>query len=38
MSSINKTALFTLSYGLFVLSANENGKDNACIINTAQRC
>lgn len=36
MSSINKTALFTLSYGLFVLSANENGKDNACIINTAQ--
>lgn len=24
-----------LSYGLFVLTANENGKDNGCIINTA---
>ncbi|MBQ8495658.1 MAG: flavin reductase [Clostridia bacterium] len=27
--------MFKLSYGLFVLSANEDGKDNACIINTA---
>lgn len=24
-----------LSYGLFVLTANEDGKDNGCIINTA---
>ena len=27
-------ALFKLSYGLFVLSAQEDGRDNACIINT----
>ena len=27
--------LQNLSYGLFVLSANEGGRDNACIINTA---
>jgi flavin reductase (DIM6/NTAB) family NADH-FMN oxidoreductase RutF len=30
---INNVAMFKLSYGLFVLSAND-GKDNACIINT----
>lgn len=28
-------ALFRLTYGLFLLSARENGRDNACIINTA---
>ena len=32
---IRNEAMFKISYGLFVLSANENGKDNACIINTA---
>ncbi len=32
---IRNEAMFKLSYGLFVLSANENGKDNGCIINTA---
>jgi len=31
-------ALFKLSYGLFVLTARENGKDNGCIINTAIQC
>lgn len=30
-------ALRKLSYGLFVLSAKENGFDNACIINTAMQ-
>lgn len=30
----NKT-MFNLSYGLFVLTAQEDGKDNGCIINTA---
>ena len=30
-------ALFKLSYGLFVLTARENGKDNGCIINTAMQ-
>ncbi len=32
---INNSAMFKLSYGLFILSAYEKGKDNACIINTA---
>ena len=32
---VNPAALFKISYGLFVLSAHENGKDNGCIINTA---
>lgn len=27
-------ALFKLSYGLYLLSAKEGGKDNACIVNT----
>ncbi len=27
-------ALFKIPYGLYVVSANENGKDNGCIINT----
>lgn len=31
---IKNEAMFKLSYGLFILSAHENGKDNACIINT----
>ena len=28
-------AMFKLSYGLFVLTARDDGKDNGCIINTA---
>ena len=32
---IDTTALFKLSYGLFVLTAREGKKDNGCIINTA---
>jgi flavin reductase (DIM6/NTAB) family NADH-FMN oxidoreductase RutF len=34
---MDMNALFKLSYGLFVLSAKENGKDNGCIINTAMQ-
>jgi flavin reductase (DIM6/NTAB) family NADH-FMN oxidoreductase RutF len=29
-----REATLKLSYGLFVLTANENGKDNGCIVNT----
>ena len=32
---MNPKALYNLTYGVYFLSANENGKDNACIINTA---
>ena len=32
---MNKKALYTLSYGVYFLSAREGEKDNACIINTA---
>ncbi|MBO6301974.1 MAG: flavin reductase [Ruminiclostridium sp.] len=35
-SAVDQKALFKISYGLYVLTANENGKDNGCIINTAQ--
>lgn len=32
---MDEKALFKLSYGLFVLTARQNGRDNGCIINTA---
>ncbi|MDD2955369.1 MAG: flavin reductase [Oscillospiraceae bacterium] len=34
---MDSKAMFKLSYGLFVLSAQENGKDNGCIVNTVQQ-
>ena len=32
---MDNKALYKLTYGLFLLTANQNGKDNGCIINTA---
>jgi len=32
---MDKKAMYKLSYGLFVLTASDDGKDNGCIINTA---
>ncbi len=32
---MDKEAIYKLTYGLFVLTAKENEKDNGCIINTA---
>ncbi len=32
--NIEPSAIFKLSYGLFVLSANDGEKDNGCIVNT----
>lgn len=32
---MNKKALYNLTYGVYLLSANSDGKDNGCIINTA---
>lgn len=32
---MDSKTMYKLSYGLFVLTAHENGKDNGCIINTA---
>ena len=37
VASVNTGAYHKLSYGLFVLTAQENGADNGCIINTAQQ-
>ena len=34
---MDNTAMFRLSYGLFVLTANRDGKDNGCIINTVSQ-
>ena len=31
---MNPKAMFNISYGLYVLTANLDGKDNGCIINT----
>ena len=32
---MDKKAMYKLTYGLFVLTAQKDGKDNGCIINTA---
>ncbi|MBO4581438.1 MAG: flavin reductase [Bacteroidales bacterium] len=37
MNNMNREVLNNLSYGLFVLSARYNGKDNACIINVVSQ-
>ena len=34
---VDASALFRLSYGLFVLTAGERGRDNGCIINTVMQ-
>lgn len=34
---MDNKAMYKLSYGLFVLTAKENEKDNGCIINTAMQ-
>lgn len=34
MYFMNANALFKISYGLFILTAEENGFDNGCVINT----
>ena len=34
---IDNKAIFNISYGLFVLVARQDDKDNACIINVAQQ-
>ena len=36
-ASIDPNAMFKLSYGLFVLTAKDGGKDNGCITNTAMQ-
>ena len=34
---MDTNVLFNIGYGLYVLTANENGKDNGCIINTVMQ-
>ena len=34
---LDATAMFKISYGLFVLTAKDGAKDNGCIINTASQ-
>ena len=34
---MDTSALFKIGYGLYVLSCNEQGKDNACIVNTVMQ-
>ncbi|MBQ7125326.1 MAG: flavin reductase [Clostridia bacterium] len=35
-AAVDNSAVFSISYGLYVLSAKDGEKDNGCIINTAQ--
>lgn len=35
ISNVDANTLYKLSYGLYVISAKDGGKDNGCIINTA---
>ena len=36
---MDQKAFYNLTYGLFLLTAQEGGRDNGCIINTAiQAC
>lgn len=37
MSEIDKKALYSLSYGLFVLTTNDGTKANGCIVNTCMQ-
>lgn len=34
---MNTSALFKIGYGLYILTANEQGKDNGCIVNTVMQ-
>lgn len=34
---MNNKAFHKLTYGLFILTAHENGKDNGCIVNTVMQ-
>ena len=34
---MNEKALFQIGYGLYLVAANEHGKDNACIVNTVMQ-
>lgn len=34
---MDTNALFKIGYGLYILTANEEGKDNGCIINTVMQ-
>ena len=34
---MNTNALFKIGYGLYVLTANEQGKDNGCILNSVMQ-
>jgi len=35
--AVDNNAMFNISYGLYVLSAREEGRDNGCIINTVNQ-
>ena len=37
VQKVDPAAMFKLSYGLFVLTANAGGKDNGCIVNTVMQ-
>lgn len=36
MNEINNNTLFKISYGVYILTARQNGFDNGCVINSCQ--
>ena len=38
MSKMDSKAFYKLSYGVFLLTARQDGRDNGCVINTAIQC
>ncbi|MDE6688202.1 MAG: flavin reductase family protein, partial [Lachnospiraceae bacterium] len=34
---MDQKAMYQLTYGLFILTAKENGRDNGCIVNTVMQ-
>ena len=37
MISLDQNAMYKISYGLYVMTAREGGKDNGCIVNTVEQ-
>lgn len=37
MSSIDNNALYSIGYGLYVITTNDGGRDNGCIVNTVSQ-
>ena len=37
MSNIDTSALYSIGYGLYIVTTNDGGKDNGCVVNTVSQ-